>query len=510
MKNERREALLKARSKIRAKKIRANRPIVKTQIGKHFHKLISEEFNQLRAVFYDQAQTRKQESEQLVEILEKISNHTNLSNEVKRLEEAVSGIKIPDNKEVSIAGIKDLLKALKGNKPKDFPEFPKISFEGVVKELKQLKKAVQEQAVKDQDPSKYTPVRRVILLGKSFIYDDNITGTGGGGGGGGSSSSSGGAVTNDGSFATPAKQDTGNVSLASIDGKITAVNTGAVVVSSSALPSGAATAAKQLADGHNVVVTSAPTTAVTGTFWQATQPVSLASVPSHAVTNAGVFVTQDTLQTGDNTVGRVKLTDGTNVASVRDTGSSDSLNVAIVDASGDQITSFGGDTSLLSTAAKQDVIIGHVDGLEALIGTTNTNTAAATTALQIMDDWDETNRAAVNLVAGQVGVAAGAGTDSALTVRVTESTGATGTVTSVNDTASSTTLLSAAATRRKFIMYNSSTVDCYVKYGTTASATDFTWLVPAGATLEEEHYNGRVDGIWSSDASGAMKITEVT
>lgn len=129
---------------------------------------------------------------------------------------------------------------------------------------------------------------------------------------------------------TTAKQDTGNASLASIDGKITAVNTGAVVVASSALPSGAATSAKQdtgntslssidgkltdvatqttlalikaktdnldialstrtkpadqqhtivdssalpagastsakqLADNHNVVVTSAPTTAVTG------------------------------------------------------------------------------------------------------------------------------------------------------------------------------------------------------------------------------------------------------
>lgn len=124
--------------------------------------------------------------------------------------------------------------------------------------------------------------------------------------------------------ATSAKQDTGNTSLSSIDGKITAVNTGAVVVSSSALPSGAATSAKQLADNHNVVVTSAPTTAVTGpltdtqlratpvpisgtvtstpsgtqavsgTFWQATQPVSLASVPSHAVTNAGVFAVQST------------------------------------------------------------------------------------------------------------------------------------------------------------------------------------------------------------------------
>lgn len=44
---------------------------------------------------------------------------------------------------------------------------------------------------------------------------------------------------------TAAKQDTGNTSLASIDGKITAVNTGAVVVASSALPSLASTSTKQ-------------------------------------------------------------------------------------------------------------------------------------------------------------------------------------------------------------------------------------------------------------------------
>jgi hypothetical protein len=45
--------------------------------------------------------------------------------------------------------------------------------------------------------------------------------------------------------ATSANQTTGNSSLSSIDGKITACNTGAVVVSSSALPSGAATSANQ-------------------------------------------------------------------------------------------------------------------------------------------------------------------------------------------------------------------------------------------------------------------------
>lgn len=49
------------------------------------------------------------------------------------------------------------------------------------------------------------------------------------------------------------------------------------------------------ANGLDVDVTRvAGSVAVTGTFWQATQPVSLASVPSHAVTNAGTFAVQET------------------------------------------------------------------------------------------------------------------------------------------------------------------------------------------------------------------------
>ena len=57
-----------------------------------------------------------------------------------------------------------------------------------------------------------------------------------------------------------------------------------VVVVSSAVPTGAALAAKQLPDGHNVTVDNA-SIPVTGAFWQATQPVSIAA----AVTaNAGV------------------------------------------------------------------------------------------------------------------------------------------------------------------------------------------------------------------------------
>lgn len=84
-----------------------------------------------------------------------------------------------------------------------------------------------------------------------------------------------------------------------------------VDIVSSALPSGAATSAKQPALGTagtasaDVITVqgiasmtalkvdgSAVTQPVSGTFWQATQPVSLASVPSHAVTNAGTFAVQ--------------------------------------------------------------------------------------------------------------------------------------------------------------------------------------------------------------------------
>jgi hypothetical protein len=43
----------------------------------------------------------------------------------------------------------------------------------------------------------------------------------------------------------------------------------------------------------------------------------------------------------------------------------------------------------------------------------------AVTALEIIDDWDETNRAAVNLIAAQAGITAGAGNVAANTPRVT-------------------------------------------------------------------------------------------
>lgn len=53
---------------------------------------------------------------------------------------------------------------------------------------------------------------------------------------------------------------------------------------------------------------------------------------------------------------------------------------------------------------------------------TEANSAAIAASLSVMDDWDETDRAKVNIIAGQVGVAGGTGTDSALTQRVSLAT----------------------------------------------------------------------------------------
>lgn len=124
------------------------------------------------------------------------------------------------------------------------------------------------------------------------------------------------------------------------------------------LPTGAATAAKQPALGTagtasaDVITVqgvtgmtalkvdgSAVTQPVSGTFWQATQPVSLASVPSHAVTNAGTFA----VQAAQSGTWSVRAQDGSgNVLTSATRGSERALSVQIVDGSGTQITSFGG------------------------------------------------------------------------------------------------------------------------------------------------------------------------
>lgn len=88
--------------------------------------------------------------------------------------------------------------------------------------------------------------------------------------------------------------------------------------------------------------------------------------------------------------------------------------------------------------------------------------------------------------------------------------GGTAVVINVPDTGASVQLLSANANRLSFRIQNDSTVPLYVKYGAGASLSSFTVTIPANGFFAEDNYSGRVDGIWSSDAGGSARITEIT
>lgn len=104
-------------------------------------------------------------------------------------------------------------------------------------------------------------------------------------------------------------------------------------------------------------------------------------------------------------------------------------------------------------------------------------------------------------------------------VTATVSTGdgpTTGTITSVNDTASSTTVLAANAARKGATFFNDSTSILYLALSSvTASATVYSVQIPASGFYELPVgdggvYTGICVGIWAADASGAVRVTEFT
>lgn len=279
------------------------------------------------------------------DMVEQLSVLQSFQGEVKDLKTSIENLKLPSK--IEIKGVDSLLKAAQEISKQKAPIVEKIDISvlnQVVDGVAALVSKVEELKAPEpgQAPSDYVPMRRVMLVGKQLMYDDSFYT--GGGGGSSSSASSGGstdvsalALENGGNlaaiktdvdkipsqgqalaaasmpvvlpaaqvttltppaaitgFATSANQTTANSSLSSIDGKITAVNTG------------------------SVTVVSAPTTAVTGTFWQTTQPVSLATAPTTPVTGTFWQSTQPvslaantpTLQASTAVIGHVIVDSG--------------------------------------------------------------------------------------------------------------------------------------------------------------------------------------------------------
>lgn len=88
---------------------------------------------------------------------------------------------------------------------------------------------------------------------------------------------------------------------------------------------------------------------------------------------------------------------------------------------------------------------------------------------------------------------------------------ATAALTNVAASAVSQTALSANAARQGVSYVNDADVNCYLKYGVTASATSFTWKLFPGEKWEpRDNYVGRVDVIWDAGPTGALRVTELS
>jgi hypothetical protein len=242
-------------------------------------------------------------------------------------------------------------------------------------------------------------------------------------------------VANAGTFAVQAAQSGAwTVAVSSVGGTV------AVSAASLPLPTGAATAAKQPALGTAgtasadvitvqgvasmtalVVDGSAVTQPVSGTFWQATQPVSIAAAV--AVTDNSGSLTVDAPVA---TPVFVRLSDGAAAIST--------LPVSLASVPSHEVTNAG--TFAVQAAQSGTWNINNVGTLATITNTVHvdddgaslTVDAAELTAIAAstaaMDDWDETDRCKVNPIAGQAGVQGGAGTVTALTQRVAFATDA--------------------------------------------------------------------------------------
>lgn len=256
-------------------------------------------------------------------------------------------------------------------------------------------------------------------------------------------------VTLSGGDASAAKQDTGNASLASIDGKITAVNTGAVVVASSALPTGAANQTKQdtgntslasidgkitavntgavvLAAGSAafgklasntgvtigaVEIAAAQTLATVTTVGTVTTITNAVTVNSHAVTNAGTFAVQgagDVAHDGVDSGSPVKVgfqARTTNPAAVAD---ADRVN-GIADKLGRQVITLGQvrglkikNTITLTSTTETTLLAAAASTFHDITKIMVSNTSATAVRVDFRDDTAGTVMFSIYAPAGQV------------------------------------------------------------------------------------------------------------
>ena len=238
--------------------------------------------------------------------------------------------------------------------------------------------------------------------------------------------------------------------------------------------------------------------AVTGTFWQATQPVSgpltdtqlrasavpvsLASVPSHAVTNAGTFA----VQADTEMPAAAALADATSNPTTTSVGIFQHF--------------FNGTTW---DRARGDTTNGLDVDVTRVSGTVTVNQAqVAGTATDVNSGNKSAGTQRVVIATDQPAFTT--------PMPIAPQKGSTATVTQVASSTTSAQALASNAARKGAAIYNDTAVAAYVKFGTTASTTSFTVKLPAGTVYDlgsTEIYTGRVDVVLAS-GTGNVYATE--
>lgn len=86
------------------------------------------------------------------------------------------------------------------------------------------------------------------------------------------------------------------------------------------------------------------------------------------------------------------------------------------------------------------------------------------------------------------------------------------TVASVAQNATDVVLLAANPARRRFLIHNTAGQNLFVKLGSAATSTLFSFIIaPKTVYLGElNDYTGVIHGIWSGAGSGTALVTEIT
>ena len=87
--------------------------------------------------------------------------------------------------------------------------------------------------------------------------------------------------------------------------------------------------------------------------------------------------------------------------------------------------------------------------------------------------------------------------------------GTTATITTIVPTNTSQVLLAANPARTRFLINNETQRSVKVAYAATASATVYTFVIPARSSVELTGYKGVISGIWDNNPNGTVTVTEI-